>query len=103
MPRLSTPILALVWLVAPSAFGDDPAKDKETIQGTWLLTSVEIGGRKAPQEYIEEAERRLEFAGDKFTLKEGKKTVAQGTFRLDPTKTPKHYNSSHEDGRRTKG
>ena len=61
-------------------------EDGEKLQGSWMVSSGEKAGRKAPPEGFKAV--RLTFTGSKFTWEAGKE-VTEGTFSLDATRTPK--------------
>src|SRR4051812_47459964 len=65
---------------------DDPATDAEKLQGTWAVVRLDAGGRRPPREEVDAM--RVTFAGDVMTLRDGKRQES-GTFRLDPSKTPR--------------
>ena len=77
--------LTLVLSIMQTAKSDGP-KDSDAIQGTWLASAAELGGKPFPEEVRKSI---------KLTLKDGKYTVTvgknpdQGTVRLDPSAKPK--------------
>jgi RNA polymerase sigma-70 factor (ECF subfamily) len=80
-----------------AARGDDGPKvekaksDKEKLQGRWVAVSGEVGGKKVPEEFVQNCQIRI--AGDKITLtglvKGEKDKGVEGTFKLDPAAKPK--------------
>jgi uncharacterized protein (TIGR03067 family) len=87
-------ILAVVLSIMQTAKGDGP-KDSDAIQGTWLASAAEIGGKPFPEEVRKSI---------KLTLKDGKYTVTlgnsrdQGTIKLDPSAKPKALDITGTDG-----
>jgi uncharacterized protein (TIGR03067 family) len=87
-------ILAVVLSIMQTAKGDGP-KDSDAIQGTWLASAAEIGGKLFPDEVRKSI---------KLTLKDGKYTVTlgnsrdQGTIKLDPSAKPKALDITGTDG-----
>jgi uncharacterized protein (TIGR03067 family) len=76
--------LTLVLTSMQTAKSDDP-KDSDAIQGTWLASTAELGGKPFPEEVRKSI---------KLTLKDGKYTVTvgkdpdHGTVKLDPSAKP---------------
>ena len=81
----------------PAARGDDGPKaekaksDKDKLQGSWVAVSGEVGGKKAPEEFVQKCQ--VIIAGDKITLtglvRGEKEKGVEGTFKLDPATKPK--------------
>jgi uncharacterized protein (TIGR03067 family) len=79
MTRYAVAVLAVVLAA------DAPKKDKEGLQGTWKVVSVEQGG-KAQEEGKEFV---MVFDKDTFAVKRGDDVIVKGTFKVDPAKKPK--------------
>src|SRR4051794_30271185 len=81
-------IIIAVWCSAQ----DKPAKlrDSEAIQGEWRIASFEEDGQKTPAEKL--AKLTYVFKEGKAALCVDGKVVAEGTYKLDPDKEPKHIN-----------
>jgi uncharacterized protein (TIGR03067 family) len=62
------------------------ARGGDTIQGTWLPSAAELGGKKFPDEVRKTI--KLVVKGDKYTVTVGKQ-VDQGTVKLNPKALPK--------------
>jgi uncharacterized protein (TIGR03067 family) len=73
--------------------------DREKVQGEWVLSAGEKGGRKAPEEGLKDI--TVAFSGGAFTWKSGEKDT-QGTFSLDSTKSPREISMSVE-GKKLEG
>jgi uncharacterized protein (TIGR03067 family) len=92
--------LVVCLAVAPRVALADETKDDEAIRGTWKITSAIHDGKN----FTEGAENvpvgdTLTFG--KGTLKIGKLKVGgllEGSFDLDPTKSPKHMDITLPDG-----
>src|SRR4051795_13334605 len=85
---------ALVVSCSSAAWGDD-AKDGDTIQGTWLPATAELGGKMFPDEVRKTI--KLVVKDDKYTVTVGK-AVDQGTIKLKPTAKPKTLDITGTDG-----
>src|SRR5262245_53683682 len=95
---------ALVALMAGSlAAADDRKaelikKDYERLAGTWRLASAVEDGKPVPENELKKT--RLVTKGDTFLI-EGDAalgTSPAGTFRIDPTKSPKAVDSLRRKG-----
>lgn len=78
---------------------DCPKGDPQRLQG--IRAAVSIGNASAA--YIREANARMAVEGQRFTLTSWHRVAVKGTIKLDPTKTPKEYDSVHDDGKHLKG
>jgi uncharacterized protein (TIGR03067 family) len=81
--RRFLPMVALLFVVC--AVRAEDKKALEAIQGKWTILSVERDG-KADAKWTDGV-RLME--GDKYTLTPKDGTPVSGTFKLDPSKTPK--------------
>jgi uncharacterized protein (TIGR03067 family) len=86
--------LILVLSVMQTARSDDP-KDSDTIQGTWLASTAELGGKP----FTDEVRRsiKLTLKDDKYTVTVGK-NPDQGTVKLDPSAKPKAMDITGTEG-----
>ena len=73
-------------------------KDYERLSGTFRLVSGIVDGKEVPEEVRKQT--KLVTDGDKFTVSDGGKagTSAAGTFKIDPTKSPKTADSLQATG-----
>lgn len=84
----------LLLLFVPPVHSDD-AKDMDALQGTWLASSAEIGGKPFPDEVRKSI---------KLTLKDGMYTVTVGknpdvgTVKLTPSAKPKAMDVTGTEG-----
>jgi uncharacterized protein (TIGR03067 family) len=103
MLRTGCLAVAAVLLVA----ADSPRGDREQIQGTWVCSRMRIDGEQLMWRMYAPLYRgtKRSFLGDTYTLDlyAGEGTDADlkrlGTFRLDPTTTPKQIDLVRPDGR----
>jgi uncharacterized protein (TIGR03067 family) len=95
MLKYALTLMAAGLLLAADAKKDDAKKDQEAIQGTWKVLSVERGGK--PQDDAKEFS--MTYEKDTFTVKRGAELVVKGTFKLDPSKSPKAIDMKITEGR----
>ncbi len=85
--------VALIGLLVAADEKKDDVKDK--LKGTWDIVSMEIEGKKAPEEFVKG--QTLTFEGDKLIHEEkGKKEPA--TFKIDAAQKPAHLDMSPTEG-----
>jgi uncharacterized protein (TIGR03067 family) len=90
-------VLAAGLLLAADAPKDDATKkDVEKFQGTWTAAEVVINGMDLPEDQLKEL--KLTIDGNKRTLKVGDAVRTKSTFKLDPSKSPKHIDITIEEG-----
>ena len=86
--------LALVW--PPFVAADDkPADDAKAIQGTWQMTHSEEEGVKMPTDRVKECVCVLD--NGKLVMKYQGKIMAEGTYKIDPAKTPRQIDMIQND------
>lgn len=91
--------LALLSTVESGARAGDKAdveKELKKFQGTWTFESVEAGGKKMAGDLFKGM--TVTYEGDKYTVKMGDKVVEAATLKLDPSKSPKTFDSKVTDG-----
>lgn len=69
----------------------DPAQDVVHMQGDWRVVEMKVNGLKHDQTEAESLFRTIEE--DKFTVSRYSRVLNRGTFKLDPTQTPKAIDS----------
>jgi uncharacterized protein (TIGR03067 family) len=69
--------------------------DPEKIQGAWVLASAEDDGRTESPEEL--AKFMWSFDDDKYTTRYNA-DIREGTFKLDPDKTPKAFDQTATAG-----
>ncbi|HQR05848.1 MAG TPA: TIGR03067 domain-containing protein [Gemmatales bacterium] len=82
------------------ALDDKAAEEDKKFEGTWVVTAMEVGGQKVPEEGFKEM--TFTFTGKKYVQKVGDQVVEAGTQDLNPSKTPKHMDINVTEGE-TKG
>jgi len=88
-------VLTLVLAVSLAA-RDEDKKDGDALQGTWLPSTAEFGGKKFPDE-IRKA-MKLVVKDDKYTVTAGKEGTDKGTVKLNPAAKPKEMDITGTDG-----
>jgi uncharacterized protein (TIGR03067 family) len=83
---------ASVW-----AYGGDAAKkDQEAMQGTWKVSKAVINGQPAMDDLIKKIAVIIDK--DKLTMKLDGNVFGDGTFKLDPSKSPKQIDMTTQSG-----
>jgi uncharacterized protein (TIGR03067 family) len=88
-------LFALAFFVGGSDAKDDAKNDQKNLQGKWTMTSGIIDGNEIPKS---PTMGEVTYKGDKYEWKTGDGQSGSGTFKLDPTKKPKHMDSVPSDG-----
>jgi uncharacterized protein (TIGR03067 family) len=101
MTRCISMVLVAGLLVAADTKKDDAKKDQEALRGVWTLVSTQVGGKDS----VEEPKgTNLVIDGDTFTIKKGDEVRIKGTYKIDPSKTPKAIDLTITEGKeRDKG
>ncbi|HEV3166817.1 MAG TPA: TIGR03067 domain-containing protein [Isosphaeraceae bacterium] len=87
----------LIALFAALPATDPPKTDADKIQGTWDVFRIERNGKAQPKDALFRI--KVTFDGDKLFTKVGKRPPEpQGTFKLDPSQTPKAYDLTTAEG-----
>jgi uncharacterized protein (TIGR03067 family) len=88
--------VALVFALSflPAAWSAD-AKDDDALEGTWLPSTAELGGKPFPDEVRKTI--KLVIKDEKYTVTVGKQ-VDQGTIKLMPSATPKAMDITGTEG-----
>ena len=79
----------------PAVVASGDAKDGDALDGTWLPSAAELGGKPFPDEIRKSI--KLEVKGDKYTVTVGKGTD-RGTVKLNPAAKPKEMDITGTDG-----
>jgi uncharacterized protein (TIGR03067 family) len=88
-------ILATPLLISAGE-GADAKKELKALEGKWKAVSMEAGGKELPKEALPEFIFTV-GANGKSTAKFGK-NEEQATIAVDPKKTPRTIDNSHESG-----
>ena len=86
--RLSSLMLLLTASFLAAGCGSTPA-DKDILQGAWYLTAEETDGKPTSPAQMNAMDAKIIFQAEKYALKNRGNTIEQGTFSVDPSKTPK--------------
>lgn len=80
-------LLTVGLLIAADAPNDTAKQELHNFQGTWILVSAEMDGKKVPGD----KGIKLQIIGTKYILSQESSAVIghKGTFSLDPAKKPK--------------
>jgi RNA polymerase sigma factor (sigma-70 family) len=65
-----------------------PAPKRDPLQGTWIIESAEFAGKKLDLDE-RDVPAEITFDGGKFTLRNKKDEVVEGTYTVDAKKEPK--------------
>ena len=108
-PEISVPSLtgvvygAAFWLLPSAAlfFGAQDAKNEAIrelarFEGVWRFAVVQVEGTRQPEAPF--ATNKIIIRGDgSYVVLQGKR-ITRGQFKVDPTKTPKHFDITITDG-----
>jgi uncharacterized protein (TIGR03067 family) len=95
MVSLRVLLLLLAGILSFAARPAPVTQPNRDLQGTWRLLSLEYGGKKTS--ITDEAlylPGRLTVSGSTFTYVIGSEKVAEGTIRVDPTRSPRAVDAS---------
>lgn len=87
-------VLLMTGLPQASAWSDT-AKDRMTIEGTWLPVEAELGGQKFPDEHLKTIQ--LTMTKGTYTAKVGE-VLDKGNYKLDPAAKPRAINITGTEG-----
>jgi uncharacterized protein (TIGR03067 family) len=88
-------VLTLLFSLVSAAKTDDTTKNGDTIEGTWLPSAAELGGKMFPDEVRKTI--KLVVKDGKYTVTIGKK-VDRGTAKLNPSAKPKELDITGTEG-----
>jgi uncharacterized protein (TIGR03067 family) len=88
-------LLACTLLAVQATPGDELAKEKESLQGTWAAVSLIEKGR--PQPAADLKMFTLTIKGDKYIYTIGARSFS-AAYKLDPGKKPKAIDVTFEEG-----
>ena len=87
--------VALLFVVAATAWCQNAATDQKKLEGKWTLVSAEVAGEKLPEAVVKSIS--LTLKGDEYTVKVGE-AVDKGTVKLDAAAKPKAMDITGTDG-----
>jgi uncharacterized protein (TIGR03067 family) len=95
-PMLLKPfvVLTLVLALSLAVRSGDP-KDGDTLEGVWLPSTAELGGKLFPDEVRKTI--KLMIKDDRYTVTVGKQ-VDQGSVKLNPAAKPKELDITGTNG-----
>ena len=70
--------------------GEDAKKELQKLQGTWVMVSGELGGKKAVDDHVNRG--KIVYEGDKIQItvpNQTTETIIAEIVKIDPTKNPK--------------
>jgi uncharacterized protein (TIGR03067 family) len=86
------PVLCAATLLAAEKQGEKPKTDRDLIQGTWKVVTIQEAGKspKVPDDL------RFVITADTLLIKPGKDDPIGMKYKLDPAKRPKAMDTTHE-------
>jgi uncharacterized protein (TIGR03067 family) len=100
VPRKEVPMFPLV-LASASAFALPVPDDRTSLEGTWEMVSRVQGDRRSDDPA--DLAMRYKFWGPLFGSEEAGRPLDKGTFKLDPSRSPKAVDVTTEDGTTFRG
>jgi uncharacterized protein (TIGR03067 family) len=95
--------LLVLWCVgsplAADVGGQDAEKELAKLQGTWVMVSGELDGKKAADEHVSRS--KIMFDGNKMQIivpNQTAETVVADIVKIDPTKNPKEMHFIRKSG-----
>ncbi len=79
--------------------GEDATKELAKFQGTWVLVSSEMDGKKATDEHVKNS--KIVYEGNKITAtvpNQTPETILAEIVKIDPTKNPKEFHFMRKNG-----
>ena len=99
MPRRLATLFLLLFPLGAHAFqgaAERVQHEEEKLAGTWQVVSVEADGQAVPAKQFRGL--TMTFKAGKFTARQGQGEKQEGTYRVDPGKTPKQIDIRHTTG-----
>lgn len=96
-------LLAVAITVSADPVPEPSAKDREALQGTWVIRSMEVGGKTWSKEALEKAKLRIVVSGDRIKFLLAGREAQEATFTLDPARSPAHFDTVDARKRVEKG
>jgi uncharacterized protein (TIGR03067 family) len=88
--------LTVGLLLAADDGKGEATKEQKKLEGTWTITSVVRNENPLPEDRMKDG--KFVFQGESLTQKWGDKTMATGTFRIDPGKKPPAIDLTMSEG-----
>jgi uncharacterized protein (TIGR03067 family) len=77
--------------------------DEDVLQGTWQVVGGEMQGMALKEEMMKDLDVRMTVKGNTFEFKTKGADDETGTYKLDPSKTPRHIDIVTNKGQNRKG
>ncbi len=90
--RLVATMMLMLVASTTAAIEDPNAADLQRMQGDWMVATMKAGGMETDPAEAQALFRTIE--GNKYTVARYSKTISQGTFAIDATKSPKTIDST---------
>ncbi|WP_406693616.1 TIGR03067 domain-containing protein [Singulisphaera sp. Ch08] len=97
------PALVMMFGLLAAIGGEEVESDTKKIQGVWNLVSTESDGQVVASESLKGRDARMVLEDDRVIMKMGEKSAFLGTFKLDPSRTPRWYDRTYSDGTPRRG
>jgi uncharacterized protein (TIGR03067 family) len=101
--KLVAASLMVLWSIGPlfaaGVGGDDADKELKKLQGTWVMVSGEVDGKKVGDEHVNRS--KIVYDGNKgqlVTPHQSGETIVFDIIKFDPTKTPKEMHFARRNG-----
>src|SRR5438552_2766968 len=93
-------VVAVALLMVGVAGGQDEAakKDLKFMEGTWVVTLEEMGGKKITDEEKKKFNPKLVVKDGKYAVYFGDTKAASGTIKLNAGKKPREIDAVGEEG-----
>jgi uncharacterized protein (TIGR03067 family) len=79
--------------------GEDAKKELKKLQGTWVMVSGELGGKKAVDDHVSRS--KIVYEGDKIQItvpNQTPETIVAEIVKIDPAKNPKEMHFIRKNG-----
>ncbi len=93
----------VIWSVgspfAAGVGGAEAEKELQKLQGTWVMVSGELGGKKAADEHVRQS--KIVYEGNKLQImvpNQTGETIIAEVVKIDPTKNPKEMHFIRKNG-----
>jgi uncharacterized protein (TIGR03067 family) len=88
-------VLAASVLLTMASGDETNVQENKKLEGSWSATSVLRNNNELPVERLKDLQ--IVFRGGRFALKQGDRTLSEGTFRLDPVQEPRTIDLATSD------
>jgi uncharacterized protein (TIGR03067 family) len=91
---------ALLFVLAAgvaAAAAEEKKEKKSEADGTWIVTGVEVGGMKIPEDDLKKTPSKITITGGKWALTIGDMAI-KGTSKVDASKKPMEIDTVAENG-----